>query len=94
MCNRCKTQAIEIYDKYNHPLNYRSIIDDYMKNIYTSNKFTGIDNIKYDIYDMKCRKCGQHYSIIWRNNYPLPDLTGSGGRIKEFIDFFILEGLK
>lgn len=84
LCQMCKKQAIEIYDYYNHPLKYRNIIDNWM-----SGKHSNIDNMKYAIYDMKCRSCGQHYNIIWENGYPLPDLRSGGGLYQQFINLYI-----
>lgn len=84
-CPKCKSQTIECYDYYGNPIGYHGIADKWMR----GDKIK-IDH-KYPIYDMKCKRCGQHYNIKWINNCPLPDLGSGRGSRKEFIDFYINE---
>lgn len=69
-CDNCKSRSIELFDYFHNTMGYRSIADNYMQGVpIVGNKLDG----KRDIYTMRCRQCGQRYTIRWENDIPLPD---------------------
>ena len=86
LCQRCKKQAIEIYDYFGNSLNYKSIVDKWMNGIPIK-----LDN-RYPIYSMKCKACGKEYKIVWNDEFPLPDLRSGGGLFHQFVNFYTSGG--
>ena len=80
LCQACNKQGIEIYDRFDNPLGYSSLLRD--KNS------TGLRSIdRKAIYSMKCSYCGKQYDIHWVDNFPYPamrDISVTQQFIKEF----------
>ena len=70
-CHNCESDySLELYDYFNTPMGYRSIIDSFMNNNESMPK--SLLN-KRAFYNIRCKKCGTCYPIRWVHGYPLPD---------------------
>lgn len=67
LCSKCNNHTIEIYDYFGNPLGYERVLN--RKEMHLDS-----DLDAKAVYEMKCRKCGAKYNIIWENDYPYPDL--------------------
>lgn len=81
-CQNCGNQTLEIYDYFNNPMGYKSIVDLFMSN----QKMPLSLMNKRAFYTIRCKKCGKMYPIIWVGGFPLPDFTPS--HISEFVQSF------
>jgi hypothetical protein len=80
LCQACKNQTIEIYDYYGNPLGYTKVID--RRELKLDPELD-----KRAVYQMKCRRCGVIYDIVWVDGYPLPDLRAPTLK-QQFINLF------
>lgn len=64
-CIKCNTHNVECFDSYNNPINLSNLII-----LNKNNKKINLNN-KQLIY-MRCKKCGNKYNIVWKNNHNLP----------------------
>lgn len=69
-CQNCNSEySLEIYDYFNTPMGYRSIID-----LFTAGKQMPKSYLnKRAFYTIRCKKCGKCYPIKWVRGFPLPD---------------------
>lgn len=70
-CQNCGTENLEIYDYFNNPMGYKSIVDLYMSGSLMPKAIIN----KRDFYTIRCKKCGKTYPIIWSYGFPLPDFS-------------------
>lgn len=72
-CQNCGNQALEIYDYFNNPMGYKSIIDLFMSN----QKMPSALINKRAFYTIRCKKCGHCYPIMWLGGFPIPEFSPS-----------------
>lgn len=83
-CIKCRNNSIEIFDFFNNPMYYASVITAYEYSRKPLDEILG----NRVIYRMRCRKCGTNYNIRWDEGYPLPDLYECNKDNALFIDSF------
>lgn len=64
-CFNCNREALELFDFFNRPMNYKAMI---------SNRLNNREwNFNKAIYQMKCTRCGTVFVIGYTNdNFPYP----------------------
>ena len=71
MCPKCKHVSLELYDYFNNPMGYHSMIDCYEQGKRLPEGYIN----KRDFYTIRCKHCGTCFPIIWRLGYPFADCS-------------------
>lgn len=86
-CPKCETEfSLEIYDYFNYPMGFKSIIDLFMEGSRLPKDLIN----KKPFYTIRCKRCGQTYPIKWIKGFPLPDFCTTD--INTFLREFKYQG--
>lgn len=83
-CRNCLTpRSIELYNRYNKPIMYSSLID---RLEYGSK----LDDLlkKNELSHFKCRRCGKVYDIFWNIDKGIPEPLSNENTMMYFLDHY------